>query len=138
MRKNFRWIFILGLIVLIIIVAIYASAATNTVPNTSLGRISTPLSTGDVLPTECAGMTIGGKAELFLGTTGNDTHSSGNRDDCLLGGAGNDILKGGQGNDVIISGPGIDDIDGGPGNNTCYVCVGVDTYKNCNVVNSCP
>jgi Ca2+-binding RTX toxin-like protein len=140
MRIKNRWIFLVILAVLVLFVTFYALAASNTVPNTSLGLYVTPLSTGDVLPIECQGMNIdGNKNGLFLGTTGVDNLNGGNGNDCIVGGGGNDTIYGGPGNDVLIGGNGNDSLDGGPGTDVCYGGCGTNTFARCEtIVNTCP
>jgi Ca2+-binding RTX toxin-like protein len=143
-KKNLKpknaWIMLLVLGALIIFTAIYAVAASNTMPSkSSLGIIVTPLSTGDVVPSECFGMSFTGKNQLIFGTSGIDNLNGGNGADCLVGGGGDDVLNGGQGNDVLIGGDGNDELIGGQGQDTCYGGCGNDTFSGCETqVDTCP
>lgn len=143
-KKGFRpinaWIMIIALGALILFTVIYAVAASNTMPDkTSLGVVITPISTGDIVPNECFGMTFGGKRDLIYGTIGIDDLSGGNQSDCLVGGGGDDILSGGQGDDVLIGGDGNDELTGGQGQDTCYGGCGDDTFSGCEtIIDTCP
>ncbi len=125
---------------LILFTVIYAVAASNTMPGqTSLGIVITPISTGDIVPAECNGITFGGKNQMFFGTTGIDNLNGGNGSDCLSGGGGNDLLNGGQGGDVLIGGDDNDDLTGGQGPDTCYGGCGDDTFTGCEtIIDTCP
>lgn len=51
----------------------------------------------------------------FIGSTGRDVVSGGNRNDILCGGPGNDELNGKQGNDRVYGGSGDDELEGKDG-----------------------
>ncbi|OWV27855.1 calcium-binding protein, partial [Halomonas campaniensis] len=55
------------------------------------------------------------KAQLLMGTPGDDHLIGYISDDTLVGGAGNDRLEGGDGNDTLIGGAGDDVLKGGKG-----------------------
>ena len=111
---------IFGLIALIIMSAMTAVAATNTVPVTRVTDETMPVGINDLKPSACAGLFLSNLVTgsgTLTGTTGNDLIlGSSNIDtidglggtDCILGGGGDDILTGGDGTDVCIGGPGTD------------------------------
>lgn len=116
---------------LVLLAAVGAVAAANTVPPTNIGLSNTPLAIAQLLPPECAGMPIssviysgtgGGGNELVLGSnTGPATISGGGGNDCVVGGSGNSTLRGDGGNDVLIAGPVFFVVlNGGGGFDTCY------------------
>jgi Ca2+-binding RTX toxin-like protein len=112
------------------VLALTASAATNTVPPSVLGLSQVPLTIAQLTPPECAGMNLtsivyngngGGGNDLVLGTAASQTLRGRGGDDCIVGGAGVDILRGDGGNDVLIGGPGATVVlDGGAGYDRCY------------------
>jgi Ca2+-binding RTX toxin-like protein len=76
-------------------------------------------------------------ADLFAGTTGNDTLNGtsvadtihgGAGNDTLYGNAGNDTLSGDSGNDVLIGGAGNDRLDGGAGSDVLTGGPGADVF----------
>jgi len=140
MRKNLKWILIIGLAVIVFSVAFYAMAAANIMPtSSSMDEYSQPIYLEDVAPIECAGIIFIGKNQLVLGTSGNDTLDGSNGSDCIVGGGGNDTLTGKQGNDVLIGGDGDDRFYGGQGQDVCYGCIGVEYFSSCETQhNSCP
>ena len=139
-KTNNAWIMIVALGALILFTVIYAVAASNTMPGqTSVGIVITPISTGDIVPSECYGMSFTGKNQMKFGTTGIDDLSGGNGSDCLSAGGDDDTLNGGQGGDVLIGGDGNDDLTGGQGQDTCYGGCGDDTFTACEtIIDTCP
>lgn len=120
-----------SLAALVVVSALGASAAANTVPPSNAGQVSQALLISQIAPPECAGMGLtrlqiggggsGGGNALIIGTAGNDTLDGGGGDDCIVAGSGSDVLRGNGGDDVLISGPGfIDFLNGGGGQDTCY------------------
>ena len=132
--------------VIVIVSALTAYTAANTVPTTSADKDSMGVGANELRPPECAGMNLtnivdigagetGTSAnDLILGTDKNDAEIRGGAgDDCILGGKGNERQKVGKvwgpgifgedGNDVIIGGQGNHDhCDGGNGSDTYYSC----------------
>lgn len=116
-----------SLLVALAFVAGSAQLASNTVPTThSLKRVTTR-TVSELLPPDCAGMsvtnyvlgitgTIGG--DIVMGTANVDNMDGNKGDDCIMAGGGNDALVGGLGYDVCIGGPGTDTF-----NNSCEVKV---------------
>jgi Ca2+-binding RTX toxin-like protein len=112
------------------VLALTASAATNTVPPSVLGLSQVPLTIAQLTPPECAGMNLtsivyngngGGGNDLVLGTAASETLDGGGGDDCIVAGAGSDTLYGQGGNDVLIGGPGFWVVlNGGGGYDRCY------------------
>ena len=102
-----------SLAALVVVSALGASAAANTVAPSNAGQVSQALLISQIAPPECAGM---GLTRLQIGGGG-----SGGGDDCIVAGSGSDVLRGNGGDDVLISGPGfIDFLNGGGGQDTCY------------------
>ena len=119
-----------GLVALLIVSIVTASAAANTVPSTSVDYHTFGIDANDLKPAACAGLnltsivsgsgTISGDAgnTLILGSSGDDTITGMDGSDCIVGGGGDDTLVGGGGDDVLIGGPGADSCTGGLGDNT--------------------
>ncbi|MGD8603395.1 MAG: hypothetical protein PVF49_02365 [Anaerolineales bacterium] len=111
----------LGLLVLIVLLsAIGAFAASNTVPFTRLDDESGAITANDLAPSECSGINlvnvilISGNGngtndnDLILGSPGDDSIRGQGGDDCIIGGGGDDFLHGGNGTDVCNGGTGTD------------------------------
>ena len=102
------------------VIVVTALTAANTVPSTSLGKTTQPITANALKPAACAALNLtavvvgsgtfsgGGASELILGGAGVDTIRGGGGDDRILGGGGNDSLRGDGGTDVCIGGPGTD------------------------------
>ena len=100
---------------LILVSAVTAVAAANTVPFTRITNQSTNINTNDLKPYACGGMyltnlisgsgALTGTAgnDLILGSSGADVIDGLGGDDCIVGGGGNDICFSGIGDDVLIS-----------------------------------
>ncbi|MGD8821608.1 MAG: hypothetical protein PVG63_00770 [Anaerolineales bacterium] len=102
----------LGLLVLIVLLsAIGAFAASNTVPFTRLDDESGAITANDLAPSECSGINL---VNVILisgngnGTNDNDLILGSPGDDCIIGGGGDDFLHGGNGTDVCNGGTGTD------------------------------
>jgi hypothetical protein len=67
-------------------------------------------------------------ANLFAGTSSDDTLNGTAADDTINGAAGNDSLKGGAGNDTLNAGAGNDVLSGGVGNDALNGGSGSDTF----------
>jgi Ca2+-binding RTX toxin-like protein len=133
-----------GFVGLLLVAALSAVAASNTVPASLLSDTSRAITPNDLKPTQCAGINVSnlivgtGQAtingtngnDLILGTSGNETINGRNGADCIVGGGGNDTLNGDNGNDVILGGPGADTINGGNGTDDCWGVAGT-TFSNC-------
>ena len=130
----------LGLLALILLSAVLALAATNTVPESGADETNRSITANDLKPPECAGLNLveirsgggggGNTNSLILGTAGNDNIRGRGGSDCILGGSGNDTLDGDQGNDVVLGGAGDDTLIGGPGTDDCDGESGIDTFHN--------
>lgn len=130
-----------GTVALVLAGVVNASAASNTVPNSSIGDSTQTISVDARKPEECNPVTVttvsvasgnftGTNAnELILGRTAAQTLDGSGGGDCILGGGGNDTLRGNTGNDVLLGGPGDDNISGGNGTDTCYGGGGNDTFN---------
>lgn len=117
-----RW-FLLGFLALVLVSAVSALAAANTVPTSHLMDQSQTVEANQLKPPDCSALNLtavvvcpssggtcnGGDAnELILGSPYNDDIDGGKGDDCMVGGAGDDTFKGKQGTDVCIGGAGTD------------------------------
>jgi Ca2+-binding RTX toxin-like protein len=143
-NKQLIQISYIGLAIMILLSAVGALAATNTVPVTYASDQTIPIDQSQFIPAVCAGMTFdniivgsgkinGGPGnDLIYGSPGDDNIRGGNGYDCIIGGGGNDTLRGQNGDDVLVGGSGYDIIEGGPGYDICYY--GEDV-KECEVVN---
>jgi len=114
-----------GLVALIIISAVTAFAAVNTVPATNVAHQKAAVGINDVKPSICTGWFLTNLvtgAGTFTGTEGNDL---------ILGGSGADIIDGLGGDDCILGGGGDDQITGGDGNDVCIGGPGADIFTTC-------
>lgn len=131
---------------------ISASAASVTVPASSVGQGSFAITANDLAPPECSALvltavvsgngTINGAAgsvnELITGGSGADTINGNGGDDCILAGGGDDTGNAGDGADVLLGDAGDDQLNGDAGTDALYggagagdVCTGgteVDTF----------
>lgn len=129
-----------------------ASSASTTLPETSLGLVTTATEANQFKPHECEALNLqvivlgdavqanASVPALILGSDGADTLHAGNANgNCIVGGAGNDALVGGNGRDVLLGGAGDDVLNGGDGlQSVCYGGPNAyspnDIYFNCAVV----
>ena len=129
---------------LVLVSAVSAYAAANTVPRSKLVDYRTAITANTLKPAECAGISLStvvtGRGDIN-GTSGNDLILASELEDvvdarggndCILGGAGEDVLNGEGGNDVLLGGADSDQLDGGAGTDLCYRGGGDgDTYQRC-------
>ena len=111
----------LGLLALILGNIVSATAASNTMAPSGIGKDQRATTANDLKPPECAPLDLAKKlsgagafgngpaSALILGSPGADDVRGGGGDDCIVGGAGDDNLVGGAGNDVCLGGTGNDD-----------------------------
>jgi len=124
-RKLFRLI-LLSLPVMILLSAIFAFTASNTVSESGLDDESHAVTAEQLKPSACDGLTLGTIITNGNGSTGNDL---------VLGTAGIDTLNGGEGDDCLVAGDGDDTLDGGPGDDdVCIGGAGVDDISNCETI----
>jgi Ca2+-binding RTX toxin-like protein len=109
-----------SILILILISAVTAIAATNTVPSTRVTNRGEYISINNLKPAACASMdlthlvtgsgVITGTAgsDLILGSSGADVIDGLGGNDCILGGGGDDALTGNDGNDICLRGTGND------------------------------
>lgn len=131
---------LLGLILLVVLGVITASAAANIVPVTWLGATNLPITANDLKPAACAALNLTNLVvgsgnfngsngnDLILGSPRADTIDGRQGGDCILGGGDNDILRGHVGNDVLLGGPGNDILYGNQNNDTL---IGGEGYDIC-------
>ena len=142
-RITFRMLW-LGLLFLIVVGAISALAANNTVAPSRASSQSFTVDANSLKPVECAGITVGGfswevkgkDSGLYFGTADNDTIDTGNGDDCVLAGDGNDTVYGKSGTDVLLGEGGADRLYGGAGDDWLYGGDGIDTCYGGNGTNN--
>ena len=105
----------------LVLCALPALAATNTVPATYASETASGITADDVKPVDCAALSLTavyvgidatGANELVLGTAAGTTVRGRGGDDCVLGGGGDDTVRGDAGTDVCIGGPGNDSFIG--------------------------
>lgn len=131
---------ILGTFLLIVLGALFAFTAANTVVESGIDHESSGITANDLKPAECNSISLGstfsntdGGAgnDLILGNAGGNTLNGNGSSDCMVGGNGGDTLNGGDDNDIILGGAGNDDLQGGAGNDVCYGGGGTDTFTDC-------
>jgi Ca2+-binding RTX toxin-like protein len=104
-----------GLLALILVSAMTAIAATNTVPSTRLTSQGSSIGINDLKPMACGAIflthlvtgsgTITGTTgnDLILASPGADMIDGSGGDDCIVGGGDSDVCTGGLGTDVFVS-----------------------------------
>lgn len=112
----------LGLLVLILGNIVSATAASNSMPPSSIGKDQRPTTANDLKPSECASLDLAKKL------SGSGTFGNGSASTLILGSSGADGIKGGGGDDCIVGGAGDDTLVGGAGNDVCLGRAGKDTY----------
>lgn len=114
-----------SLMLLFVITAMTAIAATNTIPPTRADVNSISFQIGHLRPVECSGLSLSSLVSgsgVLTGTEGNDL---------ILASSGADTINGMGGNDCIVSGGGDDIIDGGADADICVGGAGSDVFTNC-------
>lgn len=108
--------------VLLVVCAVPALTATNTVPGSNAGQTAMPITGNSLKPAACAAINIQNvvigddgtaQRDLVLGTSAGTLVRGRGAADCVLGGGGDDTVDGDAGVDVCI---------GGPGNDTFVTC----------------
>jgi Ca2+-binding RTX toxin-like protein len=128
-RRNIIRLALFLFVILTLITAISAYAATNTVPMTRLMDRSSPILASDLAPAAC-GDIRGTLTTVIECTGGNCNGTQGN--DLILGSPYADNIKGKNGNDCILGGDGDDDtISGDNGTDVCIGGGGNDAFKKC-------
>jgi len=116
-----------SIVALILVSAVTAIAATNTVPSTRIASQVNSIKVNDLKPAACASTNL---TNLVSGS-GTLTGTPGN--DLILGSSGVDMIDGLGGNDCIVGGGGDDQINGGDGNDVCLSGTGNDIFISCEV-----
>jgi Ca2+-binding RTX toxin-like protein len=117
--------FLLSLGLFMIVTAVTAIAATNTVPPTKADDKTILFQIGHLRPSACAGLSL---SNLVTGS-GTLTGTEGN--DLILASSTADTINGMGGSDCIVGGGGDDLIDGGADADLCLGGAGNDTFSNC-------
>lgn len=118
-------IMLFGSIVLILVSAITAFAASIQIAPSKMGVESIPVSAEDLKPSECSTLyltNIVTGSVIITGTSGNDL---------ILGSSGIDLIDGGGGDDCIEGGDGDDIIEGNSETDVCLGGAGNDSFSNC-------
>ena len=116
-----------SLLMLILVSAVTAIAAANTVPFTRITDQGEHININDLKPYACAGTYL---TNLISGS-GTLTGTAGN--DLILGSSGADVIDGLGGNDCILGGGGDDALTGNDGNDVCLRGTGNDIFTTCEV-----
>lgn len=141
-RKYTPRITVIILCILIVLGAVNAVAASNTVSSSRLQEQNTALTINNKKPTACTmnltsiyvctggncDAPVGVINQLILGTSGDERIRGRGGQDCILGGDGDDRIVGNGAGDVCIGGPG-DDVFA-----TCETCTGgpgLDDFNTC-------
>ncbi|MGB2965753.1 MAG: hypothetical protein WBB69_17395 [Anaerolineales bacterium] len=145
-RRKIILLVVIGCAFLVLISALIAVAASNTVAGSRADWDIKVVSANELKPSQCSGINLTNIVDIGAGETGTSANDlilgtdkadaeirGGAGHDCILGGKGNERQKvgkdwgpgifGEEGNDIIIGGPGNNDhCDGGSGTNTYYSC----------------
>ena len=130
-RRRLRWVGA-GLLTIVAAAVTAAFTAANTVPLSSAGVSTFPVTANELAPSQCAGISLG-NVVIATGSTTNGTAAN----DLILGkaGAGSFSLTGGAGNDCIVAGGGAgttNSLNGGTGNDVCIGAPGAtNKFSNC-------
>jgi Ca2+-binding RTX toxin-like protein len=127
-RRNITRLALFLFVVLTLITAISAYAATNTVPTTHLMDQSSPILVSELAPAAC-GNIRNSLTTVVQCTGGNCNGTQGN--DLILGSPYADNIKGKNGDDCILGGDGDDSISGDNGTDVCIGGNGNDSFKKC-------
>jgi Ca2+-binding RTX toxin-like protein len=132
----------LFLMTLIVLGAVNAFAAANTVPFSRLDQDSFAITANELKPNRCNSLNLtnivvisGSGAgtsgnDLILGSAGDDSIRGGDGDDCIVGGGGNDSLQGQKNNDILLGQEGDDTLQGNQDTDICDGGPGTDTGHN--------
>ncbi len=115
---------------LVILSAVNAIAAGNTIPQSYLDEQNTVLTVNTKKPAACT-MTL---TAIVYCTGGNCDGANGNVNELIIGTTGNDIIRGRGGRDCILGGDGNDDIQGNNGGDVCFGGLGNDTFSKCETI----
>lgn len=124
-RKIFQLI-LLSLPLFILMNAVFALTASNTVPGSGIDDETVSITANQLKPAACIGLDLTNIITDGNGTAGNDL---------VLGTIGIDILIGGDGNDCLVAGDSNDTLDGGSGtDDICIGGAGDDVFSNCETI----
>ncbi len=113
--------------ILIMLGAVNAFAANNSVPTSYIKEQNTALNINNKKPAQCTMILTA----IVVCTGGNCFGAVGNINELILGTPNSDTIKGNGGSDCILGGDGIDDIQGNAGGDVCFGGPGIDTFKKC-------
>ena len=125
MSKKILRLILISLSMMIVLSAIYAYTASNTVPESGMHYEAQAITANDLKPADCSSLDLSNYIVGDTGTTANDL---------LLGGSTADTLTGSDGNDCIVAGSGDDSLDGGNGSDICIGGDGTDTFLDCETI----
>ncbi|MBI5838636.1 MAG: hypothetical protein HZB19_00910 [Chloroflexi bacterium] len=114
-----------GLVALILISAMTAISAANTVPDSNADHLSLSVSANDLKPAACSSIFLSN----IVSGSGTITGTSGN--DLIEGSSSADTIDGLGGDDCILGGDGDDNITGNDGADVCLGNAGTDTFTTC-------
>lgn len=115
-KKLFRLI-LMSLPVMILLSAIFAFTASNTILESGMDDESHAITANQLKPAACSALNLGTIITDGNGSTGNDL---------VLGTAGANTLNGGDGDDCLVAGDGVD---------TCTGGAGTDVFLGCETIN---
>jgi len=126
------------LLTMVLVSAIGAVAASNTVQFTRLDDDSFSITANDLKPSECSSLNLtnivvvssgaGTNAnDLILGSVADDNIRGDDGNDCIVGGGGDDSLQGQRGNDILLGQDGNDSLRGNQETDICDGGSGTDS-----------
>ena len=129
-QKNIPRVIFIMLGVLILLGAINAIAASNTVPGSHLTEQNTALTINTKKPAACT-MTL---TSIVICTGGNCSGANGNVNELIIGTSSGERIDGNGGRDCILGGDGDDDLRGNGGGDICIGGPGNDTFNKCETI----
>ncbi len=122
MSEKITRLILISLFIMVLVSAIYALTAANTVSESGADQDSESITANQVKPSDCDSLNL-----VNIITNGNGTTSN----DLILGSSGADTLTGNDGSDCLVAGDGDDSLDGGNGTDICIGGTGTDTFISC-------
>jgi Ca2+-binding RTX toxin-like protein len=113
--RRMRYTVVVAVLIVVAVTTTWSFAADNTVPETSIGYASVPITANDLKPPQCANLDL---TYLFV-ITGNGAIHGTDSNDLIIGSPGKDNIHAGAGDDCIVGGGGDDQIFGDDGTDVC-------------------